>query len=223
MTVSVLAKVPGVQQYSDTFQGLLHEGPGRIFVVTGNLSKVSSGTSTLFTELFKWTTAEPKRHLDLLVGVFEEKGQLKTDTVVDYLADHIKVAVPKSNSPKKISARFFAVKKWHVKAAGRTGLGDKFHHVEKLLVGSTNISDSAIFGDNFELDVYITAPEDGGLLKTYIAPLANLIRRGVQDYREKDFHDKLQRKLVDHVEFIKDLAKDEEVLKIDESASTPQT
>lgn len=207
MTIEVLLHSPTQTGFQTQLKEFLVQKPGRIFIVTGNFSKRGTNTALDFLEILIWAASGKDRHLDVLVGVFEDNCSPQTQRVVDTLASlinqaHIEFKKMHPHTPMAIPVRFHAVEKWHAKAIGFTGLGTRFMDAEKIMFGSTNFSESALHGDNFEIDIYADNSSNAGmtLLTMYMQKLKELIIEGKKNCQIPEFHDLVMKALKGKIE-----------------------
>lgn len=202
MTIEVLLHSPTRKEFQERLKSFLVSGPGRIFIVTGGFSKSGANAASDFLDILVWAASAKDRQLDVLVGVFEDQGELQTQRVVDTLVYQIEKAQSqfKRKHPSKpiaIPVRFFGVKKWHAKAIGLTGLTTEFMAAEKVMFGSTNFTESALYGENFETDIYADKSTSAGqfVLSEYMYQLRDLIGEAMKTRQIPGFHDQVMRSL----------------------------
>jgi hypothetical protein len=204
MTIEFLAQYPSQYETKEKLSVFTSHEKGRIFLLTGNFSKYNFGQSATELEaLVNWTLSGPDRELAILVGVFEKDGQLQIDEVATSLAKLV-VATEKLISKKnslhalhRLPISFYAVKKWHAKAIGLSGTGKRFLDAECAIFGSTNFSDSALAGENIELDLYMDKTSDKGksILEQFILKVGVLIAHALKHYHVPAFHTLVEEKI----------------------------
>lgn len=195
MTIEVLLSTPSRHDFQQKLSSFLVNGPGRIFLVTGNFSRYGSKAAPDLLSLLQWAAAMPQRKLDILVGIFFDGKAFQTQQVVADLKKQILDAqvLFKCSNPSvtmNIPVHFYGVKQWHAKAIGLTGLGAEFTKAEKIMFGSTNFSQSAMYGKNYEADIYADISSTPGqtLVNEYVYYLRELISDGIKTQGIADFH-----------------------------------
>lgn len=191
MTSTFLTQSPNKHETTEMLASILEKNTkGRIFLLTGNFSngKNDKAAETLLS-LIEWAGESADRELVVLVGVFKKinektkNWELQTNEVAKTLAglvvqSEISYMARKPQPPGiPFSVTFYAVEKWHAKAIGLTGMGGRFRDVQCAIFGSTNFSSSALYGENFELDLFMDkeTQADELLLKKFIEKIAALL------------------------------------------------
>lgn len=206
MTIEILLNTPKRHEYKQKLSEFLVAGSGRIFLVTGFFSRYGVGAAPDLLSLLEWAAAKKERHLDVMVGIFSDGSTFQTELVVKDIVAQILAAQRLFKSLNKtekmdIPVHFYGVKKWHAKAVGLTGLGKEFLKAEKIMFGSTNFSQAAMLGDNYEADVYADTSSDHGkkLVSEYVLKLRSLISEGIKMHGISDFHQQVLDELGDAV------------------------
>jgi len=196
MTVKFLSQSPSAHETTDALRAFLAHDKGTILLLTGGFGSYESGTSASeMLSLMEWAAAKPKqRKIVILVGVFENKD---TDSVTQaarklaYLMINAeKTYLQKTDERMDIPMVFMAVNKWHAKAIALFEPGKDFYDAKCAIFGSTNFSDSALGGANFELDLFMDnqSPEGITLLRSLMLKLKALVDEGLKNQKVRNFH-----------------------------------
>uniref|UniRef100_Q47H93 Phospholipase D-like domain-containing protein n=1 Tax=Dechloromonas aromatica (strain RCB) TaxID=159087 RepID=Q47H93_DECAR len=174
--------------------GLLTRSAGRIYLCTASTPWPTTQLSQEFSQILQWVAGGVERELIVLVGIFDQPGSIAVATQLQGVLANLyvnamaplvgKMAVLKPN------VRFYAAEKWHAKAIAITGYGERFEKMEAAIFGSTNFSDSARHGSNYELDVYVDnqTDQDALILSNFSKAIHPLYREAMKKSKIKDFH-----------------------------------
>lgn len=197
MTIKFLLQSPDHNETTQEFQTLLASAKdGRLYILTGSVSSYDGVASELASAI-SWAANQANREIVLLIGIFADtKGKYTAslDQVVTKVGNlfvkTINALRSNSNTGIAINVQFVAVRKWHAKAIGLSGRGKDFLNTDFSIFGSTNFTEPARHGDNYEFDTCIINDDQDGagpLIRMFATKLRTLIHHGFQHNREPAF------------------------------------